>query len=429
MGTLGDWVGTIPIALVCGALLTLPGWLALRLLGLRDFLALALAPTISTGILTFGATLIGRTPLRWGPVAIVLCTAAACALAYGLRRGLGRFCADPTDTIVIGHARREAHGQPEAWWVIPAALALAVTSTLLAAIPALRRPSELPDWPDTSFHLNRIQLFHETGNASLTNPSFYPSAFHTVADSVLSIIPSTPIVAANVTSLVVAAVVWPLGMIALARETIDRSRLTTLAAGLACTVFTIFPSFIMGIGVLWPNALAYAALPSVLALGVRAWRKREPLTLVLLLGCVPILLTMHPNAVAGLGVIAVVAAATWLTQSILRGRIPAGRGWAILFGGVGLIVAALVILPRISKRVAAVAAYEGGGYTTFGQAFGEIIRGGMDNGNLLLLLLQLLLLGSLVLGILLRCGGGLLLVLRVAIHRCGGATGYDHGSE
>ena len=100
--------------------------------------------------------------------------------------------------------------------------ARAVTSTLLAAIPALRRPSELPDWPDTSFHLNRIQLFHETGNASLTNPSFYPSAFHTVADSVLSIIPSTPIVAANVTSLVVAAVVWPLGMIALARETIGK---------------------------------------------------------------------------------------------------------------------------------------------------------------------------------------------------------------
>ena len=47
---------------------------------------------------------------------------------------------------------------------------------LVTILPAIGRPDELVDSPDAVYHLDRIRPFLETGNFSIVNPTFYPTA-------------------------------------------------------------------------------------------------------------------------------------------------------------------------------------------------------------------------------------------------------------
>ena len=69
-----------------------------------------------------------------------------------------------------------------------------------------------------------------------------------------------------------AAVVWPIGCVALVRHALGTSRLVTYAAGFASAAFIAFPTILLGWGVLWPNLMATALTPGALALMLQAAR-------------------------------------------------------------------------------------------------------------------------------------------------------------
>ena len=76
----------------------------------------------------------------------------------------------------------------------------------------------------------------------------------------------------NVATIVLAALVWPIGCVALVRHALGTSRLVTYAAGFASAAFIAFPTILLGWGVLWPNLMATALTPGALALMLQAAR-------------------------------------------------------------------------------------------------------------------------------------------------------------
>ena len=117
-----------------------------------------------------------------------------------------------------------------------------------------------------------ISSLHAGGFLSNLPNGFYPAAFHGVATTGAQLVDVQPVVAANLTALLAAALVWVGGGVLLARQAFGAHGSALAAAGLAAASFTAMPFLIAGYGVLWPNLLGMAMVPALAglrALGVR----------------------------------------------------------------------------------------------------------------------------------------------------------------
>ena len=274
MTRMTHWVETIPAFVVLTVVLFLPGWLVVRALGSRGLEALAVSPAVSVGVIAVAATVAQRLGISWGLLTLAVVTLAAFAVAWGVGRLVGRLPERwaGADLPPVSPTRRLL-GRPRP--DVVGAIALGVLLALVTILPAIGRPDELVDSPDAVYHLNRIALFLDTGNFSIANPTFYPNGFHAwIATSLLpgvaDVLPGT-----NVATVVLAAVVWPVGCVALVRHALGTSRLVTYAGGLASAAFVSFPTILLGWGVLWPNLMATALTPGALALMLQAARSRR----------------------------------------------------------------------------------------------------------------------------------------------------------
>ncbi|MCI6575027.1 MAG: hypothetical protein MSC53_07700 [Arcanobacterium sp.] len=161
---------------------------------------------------------------------------------------------------------------------------------------------------DASYHLNAVQAIIQTGNGSslntiLTNPTApgrYPSGFHDVAS--LIILSSTGLsvpAATQLTALIFAFIVLPVGVATLAYVAFGR-QIVTLIAGLVSLTFPAFPLTVLWWGPLYANLAAWAILPSTLALfawAILSTRKsRRILPLLCVLGSLAGLTLAQPNA-------------------------------------------------------------------------------------------------------------------------------------
>ena len=172
-----------------------------------------------------------------------------------------------------------------------------------------RLPGELVDSPDAVFHLNRLRLYLDSGNGSSLLVG-YPSGFHDLA-AVVYQVTGTPLdVLVNLTALSAAVLVWPVSLLCLAWAVFRGNRAAIVGTGAAAAIAVVFPSVLLGWGVLWPNLLGQAALPGVLTLSVLLVRERAdagwtgcayltPETVALAAG-LPGLGLAHPNAVVAL---------------------------------------------------------------------------------------------------------------------------------
>ena len=256
---------------------------------------------------------------------------------------------------------------------------MAGTGLVLAAVlPAIGRPGKLVDSTDAVAHLNRIRQFLDTGVfsslGSASGPA-YPSAFHDIAGTLALLVPSVAegsavVTAANLTAIGAAALVWPVGFVALTRVTLGRSGVTLVAAGVMSAALTTFPYILMGWGVLWPNLLGAALLPGILgptliALGVvgPVPGLPRPLATVLAVAALPGLTFAHPNALVSLLLIGVLALGTRLALLWRGDRGAAGRrARTRLVALVALVLGGLLLAPRLSKQVADTAGYDWGAH-------------------------------------------------------------------
>ncbi len=374
MARMAHWVETIPAFVVLTVVLFLPGWLVVRALGARGLEALAVSPAVSVGIIAVCATLAQRVGVRWGLLPLVVVTALAVAVAWLGMRLFGRH--DPE----LGATRRLL-GRPRPDAVV--AIAIGAVLALATILPAIGRPDELVDSPDAVYHLGRIKTFLETGNFSIANPTFYPNGFHSwIATSLLpgvaDVLPGT-----NVATIVLAALVWPIGCVALVRHALGTSRLVTYAAGFASAAFIAFPTILLGWGVLWPNLMATALTPGALALMLQAARSGRIGQWLAFVAAMPGLAMIQPNALVALVLFALV----WFVTARVRAGLLHHVSWWVVARDLAIVavvgVAGLVAAPVVSAQLASTQSYEWKDRVSVWTALVEVVGGRLQIPDLL----------------------------------------------
>jgi len=238
-----------------------PGMVAARAIGLRRLGAWAFAPVGSVAMISLVATVYAFAGIHWSLLSAALGLAATAALMVAARLVLRLPVSRPR---VVG-----------ARW--PVVLSLVVAASLLTVrITAyIGDPMNISQTNDASFHLGAVRAIIEHGRASsfglagLIDPAavggFYPGAWH-ATDSLVALLSGgidSIAVATNALTLVVAVVVWPLGVAWLTQVATGR-RLATAAAAAMSAGLVIFPLEMIQYGVLYAYFLAAALLPAAI---------------------------------------------------------------------------------------------------------------------------------------------------------------------
>lgn len=301
-------------ALAAAVVLLLPGLLLGRLAGLRGLVWWGLAPALSTSVVGTSAVLAAAAGAGWGPVPLVLGTAAGAVLAavVGLLAGgprpwvPGRGGApDRRDLVVAGAA---AGG-----------LVLGGLLALRRLLRSLGGPTAVSQSFDATFHLNAVRWVLDTGDGSslhlggmsATDGSapFYPAAWHDAVALVAQATGAGVDVATNATAVVVAVVVWPLSVLALVRAVLGRRPVALAAGGALSAVVLAQPLIPIAFGVLYPTLLANSLVPAAVAVLVlaadraRTARQRAAL-LAVATATAPGLALAQPSAVFAVAVLA-----------------------------------------------------------------------------------------------------------------------------
>lgn len=384
-----SWWDTLAAFAVLLVALFAPGWLVVRALGARGLEAVAVSPAVSVGVIAAWATIAQRLGLSWNWLVLAVVTAVTAGLGWLVLHAVGGH--DPVLT-----PRRRLLGRPDPHVVV--AIGLGVVIALITILPSIGRPDELVDSPDAVYHLNRIRLFLDSGNFSIVHPTFYPNGFHAwIATGLQSgaapVLPGT-----NVATVILAAVVWPVGVVTLVRHALGTSRIITYAAGLASAAFVSFPTILLGWGVLWPNLMGTALTPGALAIMLQAARSTKGrLRRGQWLGfaaAVPGLALIQPNSLVALVLFALV----WFVAARVRGGVIGHASWGSVARDLGAVAVAgiigLVVAPLVSERLASTQSYEWTGHISIWSALVEVVGGRLQIGVVLWGLLGLIALGT-----------------------------------
>ncbi|MGU3644444.1 DUF6541 family protein [Microbacterium sp. C23T] len=229
--------------------------LAARLRGLALW---AMAPALSTAGLAVLAIVFGLTGLPWQPlsagIGAVVVAAAVWALSLVVRPGSA-----PTSA---------PRGAP---WLVPAGVAVGAVLTALRLALYIGDPDNPSQTNDAVFHLNALRYIADTGSASsldltgmLGATTIYPAGWHAPA-SLVFMMGTDIVVAANAMSLVIGGAVWTLGVAWLTLVATRGDRLAAAAAAALAAAAAAFPLLMIQWGVLYPSLLAIAILPAALA--------------------------------------------------------------------------------------------------------------------------------------------------------------------
>ncbi len=258
-------VTAVGVAAVVLAVLFLPGILISALAGLRGLALLAVAPLVTVGVIAVATVILPMLGVGWNLVS----TAASILLVALIAAIVGR------------RLRRQPDADQRDSRVTPAtglALVLAATIAVIQLAIVFGAPDSISQTFDASFHLNGVKYLLETGNGSsfhlsgLILPewrsSFYPAGWHDIVALVVMATGVSVPIAANMVNLVVAAFVWPAGVIFFIRSVTGHSTPATIAGGVLSMGFAAFPILPLDFGVLYPYFLGLAMLPAALALAL-----------------------------------------------------------------------------------------------------------------------------------------------------------------
>ena len=273
------WPDTIPVIVVAIALLFLPGLGIALLMRIRAGLAFAMAPAISTGLVAVGGVVCGAMAVPWTRTIALVTVLIGWALA-----GMGRVVAGrmgPTRTrrrSNLPPERRQdtgwSRGRAAQTLGTVAGTAFAFTFFAWLFVRSSGSPEAFPQQPDTIFHLALPQWMATTGDISFFHAltlttgqerGGYPVGLHDMT-ATLSLLTGAPVVVStSAFVLVVAGVVWPLGMAALARELLGPRPEVGAVGAVLSVFFNAYPYLQVVLGVLWPNFFGQALMPGVLA--------------------------------------------------------------------------------------------------------------------------------------------------------------------
>ncbi|MCZ2402803.1 hypothetical protein IV498_06275 [Paenarthrobacter sp. Z7-10] len=330
------WSQTAPALIVSVMVIFVPGAILARACGARGLAWAATAAPLTVSLVSVGAIAAQLVHVRWSIAALTVLTLGTSTVAAVLR---------------ILWLRRPGHGSTAAggrgrtqpWlprWEWPSyymTLSFLVGLAIPAGIILIRfahifgSPDALSQTYDNVFHLNAVRFILDTGHgSSLTlgsldaagGASFYPGAWH---DLVALVVQATSIpipVGVNISNIVMAALVWPIGAMYLTSRIIGCRPTTLLLTGALAAGFSSFPYLMIDFGVLFPNLLAIALLPTSLALvadilGLSVLPRSGALTALILLAVIsPGVALAHPSVLMALLALSIPLAISWLCRRI-----------------------------------------------------------------------------------------------------------------
>lgn len=356
------WPQFSVLALVVAALLFAPGYVVIRCLRLGRVTALCAAPAVSVLTIAGAAILAPRLGLRWGPLPVLVLTAVLALAAALLARLVGRGASEdggagrPAAVPAQDGARRRAV-PARCWWA--ASVAGGIGLLVHNAIVIIGSTTSFSQTFDNLYHLNAVRWILDHGDgSSLTmamtagdGPArFYPLAWHDTVSLALMLMRSTVVTAGTgAMVVVVCSLVWGAGCFHLATRVAAPGPLAVVAIGFAVSAFPSFPYDPVGFGVLYPNTLGLALLPSAIALTIELLRLdhgpdapvgRLLPALVLVVGGAAL---AHPNSFLTYCLVLVPTLAVWAVPLARRTRGTAGarrgrRALAVL--GLAVLMAA-----------------------------------------------------------------------------------------
>ncbi|WP_028279464.1 DUF6541 family protein [Arthrobacter sp. H5] len=386
------WWQAVPALAGALALMFIPGYLAAKSCGTRGITACALAAPLTITIMSTFAIVANIIQVSWSVWVVAIATALTALAGIVTRRLWHRF------GILRNRAVAEKSSPPGSSArrpVMVRALTVGTALTIPAVIIGLRlkeifiRPDNISQSYDGVFHLNALQYVADSGSASsLTlggmptdgeSTPFYPAAWHAYASLVVQITGSTIPVAATVTSIVIAAVVWPLSCLFLCTRLTGNRPIPLLVTGVLAAAFPSFPYLLLDFGVLYPNFLSIAILPTVLGLLAMALRLSADnqggvlLPVMALLGVLPGVALAHPSTLMAFLAFAVPMTAVALVRDWRRlhaRSAPAGR--YLLPAGLLLAYLSFTVLLWFELRPSeAASGWEP--YQTRAHAIGEVL--------------------------------------------------------
>ncbi len=351
---MSDPTGVMVVGVTAVMVMLAPGGIAAAILGFRGIgIVGAAAPLSLAGIALLSLT---ETvfPLPWTPMTWVLSAAFVVGAAVVVRR------------IVLRHGF---------WYRAPGFSRLGETASFLAvvvaavAIAARLLPSlggdAISQTFDNVYHLNAVRYIEDTGRISPTHqiiPGFYPSLWHAVTATVAMVSGGSIPLAVNVTSMVLAAVVWPISVVFLTRQIVGVNVTAMLTAGALSAGMAGFPMMMLDYGVLYPNVLSIALLPAVLALflpvaGVGDGDRGPTVVRVLaLLSAVTVLALAHPSTLMAFFAIGIWPALhggfRWFRSASASGSRFRLRGGLVLWALGLLVVGGLLLVARPTSEQA-----------------------------------------------------------------------------
>lgn len=322
-----SWLATIPLLLFAVVLAFGPGYAMGWALRVPARLRVFYAPLLTFALVAVSAIVLGKTGIAWSLISFVSVAVVLVAAAAGLMWLVGR------RWPALASASWPGNDVPVAWPVVGAVLGgflvLHMTEDMVYG------PEAFSQSLDNSFHMNAIRWIQEHGDASsLTlgavsaadqQPAFYPAGWHDFVSLIYSTMGTSIATATIVTVLLAAGILWPCSLVALSLSIPKLRRLQALAIPALTCGFAAFPGLLLRWGVLFPNLLGYALVPSFVALMVclvqvmvrGEYAALLSLCLAALVGVAGLAL-VHPNAVVSAVVFAlplVLAGVAWVVRS------------------------------------------------------------------------------------------------------------------
>jgi hypothetical protein len=302
-----DWlVELLPHALTVVLLVAaffLPGLLVLLPLKPGWPAATALSPAITLLVFLAGSFLADAAGVPWNAAtaAVIAVPPILAAWLAGRRFGFRT----PLSPAGLGRPAKIA---------IVAGVAMGSAVTCLALLRGIGDPATASQGWDPIFHLNVLRWIQESGSATPWGvapifgagpPTYYPAGWH----SAVALVPGSVSEAANLSSIVIGGMIWPIGLTFLASVVLPRHPAAWALTPLIGASFVSFPFSQLLRSGQWPNGLATALVPATLAVMVlllrrltadeQAGRQARELVLLAVLaaallgGCV----AAHPSAV------------------------------------------------------------------------------------------------------------------------------------
>lgn len=383
-----SWLATIPLLLFAVVLAFGPGYAMGWALRVPARLRVFYAPLLTFALVAVSAIVLGKTGIPWSLISFVPVAAVLVAAAAGLMWLVGR------RWPALASASWPGNDVPVAWPVVGAVLGgflvLHMTEDMVYG------PEAFSQSLDNSFHMNAIRWIQEHGDASsLTlgavsaadqQPTFYPAGWHDFVSLIYSTTGTSIATATIVTVLLTASFVWPCSLVAFSLSIPKLRRLQALAIPAIIGGFAAFPGLLLRWGVLFPNLLGYALVPSFVALMVclvQVMVRGEYATLLSL--CLSALVgiaglaLVHPNAVVSAVVFALPMLLAGVVQVSRSHELALRQKWvgSLLLVGVsiGCVGAWLVLRPGAS------ASNTWEPMLTEGEALYQFLFLGLENAN------------------------------------------------